>query len=149
MVVLDTTSKSTSNHLSIQKPITLLNIRPLVTQESHQQISKSVEAVLPVLKSLDLTTYQQPNIDCRLIADICREPSDTFDESKAFSCLKMSLEQSDPGSVFPRSMDVQGLKEDRSYVVVGGNRGLGLNTVRWMASRGKLSRSCSTYWSIW
>ena len=80
-----------------------------------------------------------PAIQCTKITEVCELPSfdKLLDESSPFGCLKVSLDEDEALSVQPPSMDVQGLKDDRSYIVIGGTKGIGLETVRWMASRGK------------
>ena len=54
-----------------------------------------------------------------------------------FDCVKFEAEDQAPIYLKPASIDYQGLKEDRTYIVAGGSRGIGLKTVEWMASRGK------------
>ena len=54
-----------------------------------------------------------------------------------FDCLEMEIDGRLPLFLKPASLDYQGLKEERTYIVAGGTRGIGLKTVQWMASRGK------------
>ena len=59
------------------------------------------------------------------------------DTEKIFDCLNLETKDDVPIYLKPASLDYQGLKDDRTYIVTGGSRGIGLKTVEWMASRGK------------
>lgn len=57
-------------------------------------------------------------------------------KKELFGCLELKVDESIPLHVTPPGLDFQGLKEDRTYIVVGGTRGIGLKTVEWMVIRG-------------
>ena len=59
------------------------------------------------------------------------------DAEETFACLNLEAKDEAPLYIKPASLDYQGLKDDRTYIVAGGSRGIGLKTVEWMASRGK------------
>ena len=60
-----------------------------------------------------------------------------IDSNAMFDCLNLETEDDVSLYIKAASLDYQGLKDDRTYIVAGGTRGIGLKTVEWMASRGK------------
>ncbi len=79
------------------------------------------------------------------ISDLHISLKDNFDRSVVLDPLIERVKKDRDNGLKPEIVIVsgdiafQGLKEDRSYIVVGGTKGLGLSTVEWMASRGKIA----------
>ena len=138
-MILDNESQSSLVRCEIKKTITVLNFKILEADLTANEFSASAYSLLSnrtVSKIASLT------IDAKVfsVSDICS--SQNFNcsdgELSIFDCIKLASTEMDHIICYPPSMDVQGLKEDRSYVVIGGSKGLGFNTVAWMASRGKM-----------
>ena len=91
------------------------------------------------LQMLQSILREMPSIEINsLMAYITTDGKKIVPETEAiFSCLEMEVGASLLRFLKPASLDYQGLKEDRTYIVAGGTRGIGLKTVQWMASRGK------------
>ena len=91
------------------------------------------------LRMLQSILREMPSIQINsLMAYITTDGKKIVPETEAiFSCLEMEFGASLLRFLKPASLDYQGLKEDRTYIVAGGTRGIGLKTVQWMASRGK------------
>ena len=118
-------------------PVTIIYEKPYTAKSSSQHLSAEMRYCIANLEPCVMRNL--PSIQCTRITEVCELQNfdRLLDESSPFGCLKVSLDEDEPLSVHPASMDVQGLKEDRSYIVIGGTKGIGLETVRWMASRGK------------
>eukprot|EP00794_Sanderia_malayensis_P013962 gene13962-15419_t len=134
LAVIDIKSKQAPTQYTVNSSITILNVKPLITQLSYNEVTTALEESLVLIKSPD--QCRLPEVDCIDVAKLCTSDAEACYNSNAFSCLNIAHDESSKVEVAPPSMDVQGLKEDRSYIVVGGNRGLGLYTVKWMAARG-------------
>ena len=93
---------------------------------------------LPILQSIlkEMPAIQIDNIVTCITTDVKNIVSTT---EATFNCLEMECDDRLPLFLKPASLDYQGLKEDRTYIVAGGTRGIGLKTVQWMASRGKVT----------
>ena len=106
---------------------------------SSKQFLASMRNCVDNLEPCSLKDLQAPK--CVKIADVCKlgNVEKLVEESFQFSCLKVRLDEDEGLKLHPASMDIQGLKDDRSYVVIGGTKGLGLETVKWMASRGEIN----------
>ena len=108
-----------------------------MAQSSSKQFLASMRHCVGNLEPCSLKDLQAPK--CVKIADVCKlgNVEKLVEETVQFNCLKVRLDEDKWLSLHPASMDLQGLKDDRSYVVIGGTKGLGLETVKWMASRGE------------
>ena len=138
LTILDVEEKAYGKQFKIGRCITILNIKPLVAQLSGQEIITRLEEAIKVSNTVSDCL---PDIECNHVADICKvtDAVKAFDEKAPISCIEMEYCDKRPVQILPASMDIQGLKQDRTYIVVGGSRGLGLYTVKWMAKRGNYS----------
>ena len=138
-MVLDNELQSSMVKCEIKKTITVLNFKILEADLTANEFSTSAYSLLTnyfISKIASLT--KDPKVFS--ISDICSSQyvNSSSGELPLFDCIKLARTEMDDIMCYPPSMDVQGLKEDRSYIVIGGSKGLGFNTVAWMASRGKM-----------
>ena len=121
----------------------MLYIKPLVAQLSNEEISNAMDATIQATNQNIIKHL--PDVKSLEIAEVCHNSNEEklFDQLLDFCCVKMSMKEEDSLRLYAASMDIQGLKEDRTYIVIGGTKGLGLNTVKWMASRGKQNLEAS------
>ena len=135
LAVIDIDGNTRINEFNSKKAVTIINFRPSHVSLEIANTGTPIEEYQADLSSLCQTGI--PRIDAYEVTDICAsgfQPRSS-DGEQYFSCINMDVIDKEMafGSA---SIDFQGLKEDRSYVVVGGTKGLGLSTVKWMASRG-------------
>ena len=135
-MVLGTDMQSSLAHCEITKSLNVLNFKLSEANLTANEFSSSAQSFLAsgilneASKSKDVRVLSAFEICSAVNGDISLEDCELND------CIKMNVGQSEDLICYPPSMDVQGLKEDRSYIVIGGSKGLGFNTVAWMASRG-------------
>ena len=115
----------------------MLYIKPLAAELSNEDISNAIDATMQATNQNILNHL--PGVKSLEMAEVCQNSKGErfFDQLLDFCCVKMCIKEEDALRLYAASMDIQGLKEDRTYIVIGGTKGLGLNTVKWMASRGK------------
>ncbi len=126
------------NEYNFDRSVTIINVKPthasLMIGESPAGITRFQSDLVSVSQTVSpaSNTYE--------VCEICDEGFQPLPiiGKKCFSCINMDVCDKEVPFGSP-SMDVQGLKEDRSYIVIGGTKGLGLSTVNWMASRGNFS----------
>ena len=92
---------------------------------------------LPMLHSI--LSQEIPRVESKNVIQFVDGEGKTADMEigATFYCLKFESGDQMPMYLTPASLDYQGLKDDRTYIVAGGTRGIGLKTVQWMAARGK------------
>ena len=138
ILVLDNEVQASFTRYEICKSITVLNFKLFEAALSPNEFSSTVNNALAdnLLKEAVL---RPKDVRIHSVSDICNRTSlaTLYDKSVLFDCIGMETQSSKSLMCYPPSMDVQGLKEDRTYIVIGGSKGLGLNTVAWMAARGK------------
>ncbi len=121
---------------NFHKSVTIINFNP-----GHVSFRNGITAELMEQLQGDLISLRLPVPDVLEIGQVLDSEfqCDSSGIKSCFSCLSMDLASKKQIDIGPPSMDFQGMKEDRSYIVVGGTKGLGLSTVEWMASRGKMA----------
>lgn len=137
IAIIDNDNVQTSRHYNVTSSITMLYIKPLVARLSNEDVSNAMDATIQATNQNIL--QHLPDVKSLEIAEVCRNSNEDklFDQLLDFCCVKMFIKEEESLRLYAASMDIQGLKEDRTYIVIGGTKGLGLNTVKWMASRGK------------
>ena len=127
--------------LNLNRAATVANVT-LQNETDPDSLISFFSKDLPMLQSIlkEAPTIQAENILDFITAYEKRTVSQTeVPKTEAiFDCLELECYDRLRMFIRPASMDYQGLKDDRTYVVAGGTRGIGLKTVQWMASRGKL-----------
>ena len=144
-MVLDNEFQSSLARCEITKTITVLNVKLLEAELTADEFSDSIYSLLPT-GVLDKTVSSTKSHEVFSITDICSSSNMDHgsEEPPIFDCIELKKTTKDVDIIcYPPSMDVQGLKEDRSYIVIGGSKGLGFNTVAWMASRGTVLSTSS------
>lgn len=136
MVLVDINGESRSVNLNFQEASTVVNISPSNGSQAADLIP-FMDKDLNVLQAI--IQARSPDIRFENLNMICKSRGPiVFANKKAFfNCLQLEADNDWPLRVMPPSIDYQGLKEDRTYIVVGGARGIGLKTVEWMVSRGE------------
>ncbi len=137
LAVFDTEGKLPLSEYSFRKSVTIINVNP-----GHLSFRDGITAETTEEFEHDLISLSLPQSDVDVIK-ISRVLDSGFQcnehrSKNCFSCFSIDFGSKKKIEIRPPSMDYQGLKEDRTYVVVGGTKGLGLNTVEWMASRGNM-----------
>ena len=127
--------------LNLNRAATVANVT-LQNETDPDSLIQFFSKDLPMLQSIlkETPTIQTENILDFITAYEKKTVSKTeVPKTEAiFDCLELECYDRLPMFIRPASMDYQGLKDDRTYIVGGGTRGIGLKTVQWMASRGKL-----------
>lgn len=133
-MVLDNEVHSSLSRYETSKSITVLNYK---LSEANLAVNEFSSAVNNILADGVLEAFKSDSNHTKVlpVSDICNSTkvADLFNDFTLFDCIKIDNENL---LSYPASMDIQGLKEDRSYIVIGGSKGLGFNTVAWMAARG-------------
>ena len=124
------------NPLNLNRAATIVNVSSL-NEVNPVHLIGLLQANLQILRSI--FELEVPNIRTEKLNRIARSDGRALSaDSKAmFDCLTLETEGDVPMYLTMASLDYQGLKDDRLYIVAGGTRGIGLKTVEWMASRGK------------
>ena len=138
-MVLDNDLQSSLVRCEITKTITVLNFKLLEADLTANEFSSSIYNLLGS-DVLHKTVSSTKDHEVFSISDICNslKLDGVSEEPPLFDCIGLERTEGVDMICYPPSMDVQGLKGDRSYIVIGGSKGLGFNTVAWMASRGNL-----------
>ena len=138
-MILNNEQQSSLARCEIKKTVTVLNFKILEADLTADEFLSSAYTLLSnrIVQKVASDIESQKTFS---VSDICNSQSaqTVREERPLFDCIKLVITENDDIICCPPSMDVQGLKEDRSYVVIGGSKGLGFNTVAWMASRGKV-----------
>ena len=113
----------------------LIKLQPFGGDTSPKDMMSTVRQILCIdlkndVKCQDITTLKFDRVSNSISNGIKKGAK------KPYSCLAL-MKYAESLEIRPPSIDFQGLKEDCSYLVVGGTKGIGLYTVAWMASRGK------------
>ena len=135
VVLVDTTAKGHS--LNLQRAAAVINVSPLcdvIPEDLMGFVEKEISCLEFILNK------ETPRILSRNLNNFCSTGGKNANTlSKAFfDCWQLEADGTDRWYVTRPSLDHQGLKEDHTYIVVGGARGIGLKTVEWMVRRGKL-----------
>ena len=140
-MILNNEQQSSLARCEIKKMITVLNFKILEADITAEEFLSSAYALLAnrIVRKVASDIKSQKIF---AISEICNSKSAQIvgEEVPLYDCIKLVTTENDAIICYPPSMDIQGLKEDRSYVVIGGSKGLGFNTVVWMASRGKIKK---------
>ena len=121
---------------SLEKAATVINVSSINAINSGQ-LKEIIGKEFMVLRSiLDL---EIPKIRTEKLSKVLATDGKVLriDSNAMFDCLNLETEDDVSLYIKAASLDYQGLKDDRTYIVAGGTRGIGLKTVEWMASRGK------------
>ena len=137
-MILDNGSQSSLASCEITKTVTVLNFKLHEADLAANEFSSAMCCIL-ANDVLCKTTQSIQNHETFSLSDICglRNTHLANEERPPFDCISLEIAEDADINCCPPSMDVQGLKEDRSYIVIGGSKGLGFNTVAWMVSRGE------------
>ena len=133
-VIINMTGKK--HALNLDRAATVVNVTSL-NEKCPENLMTFFKKDLAML--LSIFDLEMPSINAKRLHELVEfygKPFDTKAEA-TFEYLKLEVEDSIPMYLKPASLDYQGLKDDRTYIVAGGTRGIGLKTVQWMASRGK------------
>ena len=138
-MILNNEQQSSLARCEIKKMITVLNFKILEADLTATEFLSSAYTLLAnrIVRKV-ASNIESQNIFA--ISEICNSQSAQAvgEEVPLYDCIKLVPTENDGIICYPPSMDVQGLKEDRSFDWL--EEGLGLNTVAWMASRGNIMK---------